>query len=144
MELINRVKDLPPHDTKKTLSLNETRNIILILNKPIAEMIQVIDNNKRLVETVQSDIDGIKEDINELKKREKFKRFDIELEDLAHPATVCAHNKCKRFVEGWETQATNMVYDQFCHDHCTIKGITTETINDPRLAHCNAFDFDTS
>ena len=99
MELINRVKDLPPHDTKKTLSLNETRNIILILNKPIAEMIQVIDNNKRLVETVQSDIDGIKEDINELKKREKFKGFDIELEDLAHPATVCAHNKCKRFVK---------------------------------------------
>ena len=52
-KLIERVKELPAHDTKKTLSLNEARNIILILNKPMVETLQLINNNKKSVETVK-------------------------------------------------------------------------------------------
>ena len=36
------------------------------------------------------------------------------------------------------------MYGTVCHDHCTIKGLPTETTNDERLATCNAFDFDTA
>ena len=45
-DLIEQVVGLPPHDTKNTLSLNESRSIILALTKPMAEIIQVIDKNK--------------------------------------------------------------------------------------------------
>ena len=129
---------------QKKYFFNSLLLLILILNKPMAEMIQIIDSNKKQVQTVQAAIDGITEDINELEKSLKLKEFDIELEDLDHPATVCAHTMCKSFAKVGQTQVTNTVYDQLCHDHCTIKGIPTETINDPRIAHCSAFDFDTT
>ena len=51
---VESVKELPAHDTKKTLSLNEARNIILILNKPMVETLQLINNNKKSVETVKN------------------------------------------------------------------------------------------
>ena len=41
------------------------------------------------------------------------------------------------------TEVTNTVYDVTCHKHCTLKGLPTETVNDPRLATCTAFEFDT-
>jgi hypothetical protein len=71
-----RVKDLPPHKTKKTLSLNEAKNIILALSKPMAETLKVIDNNKKRVKSVQKEIDfveGIK--ILDLEKKPQVQRI---------------------------------------------------------------------
>ena len=46
-KLIKQVEGLLPHDTKKTLSLNDSRNIILALSKPMAETLQIIDSNNK-------------------------------------------------------------------------------------------------
>ena len=73
----------------------------------------------------------------------KFKGFDIDLKNLDYPVTVCAHADCKRFVAVGNTEVTNTVYDVTCHKHCTLKGLPTETVNEPRLATCTAFEFDT-
>ena len=54
-----------------------------------------------------------------------------------------AHADCKRFVAVGNTEVTNTVYDVTCHKHCTLKGLPTETVNDPRLATCTAFKFGT-
>ena len=61
--LLKNVMELIPHDTKNSLRLNGARNIIPILHKPMAKMIQVIDNNKNEVESVQAEIDSIQVDI---------------------------------------------------------------------------------
>ena len=94
--LIKRVKGLPPHDTKKTLRLNETRDIILALSKPMAETLQIIDSNKKRVTSVQKEIDAVQEGIDELEENLKFKGFEIELTHLDHPVTVCAHPTARR------------------------------------------------
>ena len=54
---------------------------------------------------------------------------------------MCAHTDCKKFVKVGQTQVTNTVYPVICHKHCTIQGLPTETINDPRLATCFAFKY---
>ena len=55
--LFQRVKDLPPHETKNTLSISEARSIILALTKPMAEILQVINNNKKSAESVKKEMD---------------------------------------------------------------------------------------
>ena len=69
---LKNVMELIPHDTKNSLRLNGARNIIPILHKPMAEMIQVIDNNKKEVESVQAEIDSIHVNI---RKETQVKRF---------------------------------------------------------------------
>ena len=47
VKLFQRVKDLPPHKTKETLSMNEAGSLIIALTKPMAEIMQIIDKNKK-------------------------------------------------------------------------------------------------
>ena len=62
--LLKNVIELIPLDTKKTLRLNEARTNIPILHKLMAEMIQVIDNNKRVVE---AEIESIQVELDKFK-----------------------------------------------------------------------------
>ena len=40
---------MPPHETKKTLSLNKARNLIVAMSKPMGEAVELIQMNlKRL------------------------------------------------------------------------------------------------
>ena len=143
-KLIKTVKNLYPHDTKKTVSMNEARNIILALNMPMAGTLSLINNNKKAVESVKNEIDSAEGEMYEFGKSLTFKAFVFKVQNLDHPITVCAHTDCKKFVPVGKTQVTNTVYDVICHDHCNLTGVPTETINDERLATCRAFDFNTA
>ena len=143
-KLFECVRDLPPHKTKNTLSMNEARNIILALTKPMAEIVQLIDDNKRKVKSVKKQITLAQGDISKFEKSLKFSGFELERENLDYPITVCAHADCKKFVSVGKTKINNTIYPTICHEHCTIKGLPTETTNDERLAKCLAFDFRTS
>ena len=44
-KLFDYVTKLQPHDTTKTLSLNEARNCIIAMSKPMGEAVQLIELN---------------------------------------------------------------------------------------------------
>ena len=45
LKLLARVMRLKPHETKETLSLNEARNYIIALSKPMGEAVDLINGN---------------------------------------------------------------------------------------------------
>lgn len=49
-KLFQRVMEMKPHDTKKTLSLNEARNYVIALSKPMEEAFELITINLKRIE----------------------------------------------------------------------------------------------
>ena len=47
--LFERMKGMTPHDTKKTLSLNEARNCIIALSKPMGQAVELIEMNLKKI-----------------------------------------------------------------------------------------------
>ena len=45
-QMFDQIRSLPPHDTKKTVSMNEARNIVIKLSKPMAEILDVVEKTK--------------------------------------------------------------------------------------------------
>ena len=43
---------MKPHETKKTLSLNEARNCIIAMSKPMGQAVQLIEINLRKIKEV--------------------------------------------------------------------------------------------
>ena len=52
-KLFDLVKNMKPHDTKKTLSLNEARNCIIAMSKPMGQAVQLIEINLKTIKDVK-------------------------------------------------------------------------------------------
>ena len=64
---------MPLHETKKTLSLNEARNFIVAMSKPMGEAVELIDKSSKEIEKVK--------EINALTSvKDKKEKFIAELE----------------------------------------------------------------
>lgn len=93
--LFELVTKLQPHDTKKTLSLNEARNCIIALSKPMGEAVQLIEMNLKNINEKssmkgkkQAFIDELTNRIKEYKEEKKFifdcaSRFGVFLKENA-------------------------------------------------------------
>ena len=78
-KLFDYVTKLQPHDTKKTLSLNEARNCIIAMSKPMDEAVQLIEMNLKNINE-KSSMKGkkqafIDELTNRIKEYEEEKKF---------------------------------------------------------------------
>ena len=54
---------LKPHDTKETLSLNEARNYIIALSKPMEEAVDLINMNLKAIEGIREQLAGCEQNI---------------------------------------------------------------------------------
>lgn len=54
---------LKPHDTKETLSLNEARNYIIALSKPMGEAVDLINRNLKAIEGIREQLAGCEQNI---------------------------------------------------------------------------------
>ena len=70
--LFNFVKSMTPHETKKTLSLNEARNFIIAMSKPMGEAVQLIEMNLKEVELIKK---LVKQDNDEIEKFQERLHF---------------------------------------------------------------------
>ncbi|PFX30532.1 uncharacterized protein LOC111323450 [Stylophora pistillata] len=136
--LFERVKSMTPHDTKKTLSLNEARNCIIALSKPMGQAVELIEMNLKKIKDVKDQCQTFEKDIKEFQRELRFKGFDLEVEPLDYPMTVCAATACKRYVPVGKSGQQNIVYEQVCHDHCNLSGVAIETTNNDQLHGCCA------
>ena len=138
--LFERVKSMTPHDTKKTLSLNEARDCILALSKPMGQVVELIEMNLTKIKDVKDQCQAFEKDIKDFQKELKFKGFDLEIEPLNYPMTVCAASACKRYVPIGKSGQQNTVYEQVCHNRCNLSGVPIETTNNDQLHGCWAME----
>ena len=92
--LINYVISLPPHKIKDTVSVNEGRRLILRLSHPLAIISQNIDSNIVVLERRKDELKDSNKSIEELKTKLRIPTIKLQVEELAHPRTVCTDSSC--------------------------------------------------
>ena len=139
-KLFDLVKNMKPHDTKKTLSLNEARNCIIAMSKPMGQAVQLIEINLKKIKDVKDQCKGYDADIRSFQEELHFKAFDLETTPLDYPVTGCAAETCKKYVNIGKSRERNTVYQQVYHDHCYLSGVPVETTNNaqPGVRECAA------
>ncbi len=129
---------MKPHDTKKTLSLNDARNCIIAMSKPMGEAVELIEKNLKKINDVKVECKVYDADIRSFQAELHFKGYEREIEYLPYPMTVCAAETCKKYVNIGKSRERNTVYPQICHDHCNLSGVPVETTNNQQLRGCAA------
>jgi len=140
--LLKYFENLTPHQVKNTVSLNETRHLITELTKPMAEIMQVMNDT---IKVNQDQIESLRED--RLKTRDLEKQLYVTIRTLqAHPIdrpmTVCSHANCVDHEDdGTDTsrQTLRVVYKTRCHNPCSLRNVTADQIAHPKLIKCSAF-----
>ena len=129
---------MPPHETKKTLSVNEARNFIIAMSKPMGEAVDLIDRNSEKIEKARTQCKADDDEIQKFQERLHFKGVKRKRNHLAHPITVCTHQKCRQYELIGKSKQRETIFPQICHDHCHLKGIPSETTNNPQIYNCRA------
>lgn len=129
---------MPPHETKKTLSVNEARNFIIAMSKPMAQAVELIYRNSKQIEKAKNECKADDDQIQKFQERLHFKGLKRKRNQLAHPITVCTHQDCRQYHLIGESKQQETIFSQVCHDHCHLEGIPIETTNNPRLYYCGA------
>ena len=134
--------EMKPHETKETLSLNNAREYTLVLAKPMAETVELININLKKIKAEKEKCKACESDMKSFQAQLKFKGFDLTFVKLEYPMTVCAGQGCKTYVNVGEDRVRHTVYNQICHDHCYLSGVPYETINNEKLRDCKAMKND--
>ena len=129
---------MEPHETKKTLSLNEARNCIIAMSKPMGQAVQLIEINLKKIKDVKDQCKVYDADIRSFQEELHFKAMELEITQLDYPMTVCAAETCKKYVNIGKSRERNTVYQQVCHAHCYLSGVPVETTNNEQLRVCAA------
>ena len=137
-KLFEFIKDMPPHETKKTVSVNEARNFTVAMSKPMAEAVDLIDRNSNEIEKARTKWKAKDDEIQKSQERLYFKGFKRTRNHLPHPITVCTHQNCREYKLIGKSKQQETIFSQICHDHCYLKGIPNETTNNPQIYNCRA------
>ena len=129
---------MPPHEIKKTLSLNEARNFIIAMSKPMGEAVQLIEMNLKKVELTKKLVKHDNDEIEKFQERLHFTGYERDIIELDYPRTVCAHEDCKDYKYVGQSKERQTIYTTECHSHCYLKGVPTETTNNEQLYRCAA------
>ncbi len=129
---------MKPHETKKTLSLNEARNCIIAMSKPMGQAVQLIEMNLKKINDVKDQCKVFDADIKSFQAELPFNAFELEVKQLDYPMTVCAAETCKKYVNIGRSRERNTIYQQICHHHCYLSGVPVETTNNEQLRNCRA------
>ncbi|GBC01557.1 hypothetical protein RclHR1_04230002 [Rhizophagus clarus] len=140
LRLIHYLIERPPHIIKDTLSLNNTRNTVIILSKPLAEIGQLIQTNIKLIKEQQNEVETSNKTIEELKEQLYIPQIDLESVALGHPRTVCTSISCVRSVQIGQSNISKIDYITHCHRHCYLEKVKCNKINNAALKNCAAMD----
>ena len=102
----------------------------------MGQAVELIEMNLKKIKDMKDQCQTFEKDIKAFQKEIKFKGFDLEIEPLDYPMTVCAASACKRYVPIGKSGQQNTVYEQVCHNHCNLSGVPIETTNNDQLHRC--------
>ncbi|CAG8615968.1 4350_t:CDS:1 [Ambispora gerdemannii] len=121
--LVEYLVTRPHHSIKDTLTLNNSREIVLLLSKPLAEIGQLIEINIKMIEDKQTEIENSNKTMEQLEGKLYIPQVDLEPIALSHPSTIC--NECKTH----------------CHPHCFLPFATQNSIGSKFLLLCSAINY---
>ncbi|KAK0631372.1 hypothetical protein B0T14DRAFT_559179 [Immersiella caudata] len=139
--LINYFRSRQPHLVTNTISLNGTRQLILGLTKPMAEIAQLIQQNIIRCQAQEKEIADRRLAGEDLRKKLQIQKVLLKSRPLSMPRTVCADRNCIEVKDNGGQQIT--VYKTHCHPECYLDGVRVEAIGQPGLIHCVAFNGNT-
>lgn len=85
---------LKAHMIRNTISINEVRRFIIQLSQPLAEIVQHINNNVRVLEQHERDLQIENQSLEEMKHKLYMPVLELKVTTLTQPTTVCATPKC--------------------------------------------------
>jgi GTPase SAR1 family protein len=130
--LITHMRQLRPHNVIETLSINEARAVILMLIQPLHDITTLIQRN------VTNYVDNRDELVKQLQQNLAVSDFDIEIEELSRPRTVCTEKKCISSEKVAGTNYYTTHYKQICHATCYLRDIPLHCYPEPGLKRCAA------
>ncbi|RGB27690.1 hypothetical protein C1646_657927 [Rhizophagus diaphanus] len=136
MRLIKYLIKPQPHVVEDTISLNNSRNTVILLSKPLAEMEHLILQNIILINEKQEEIKNSDETIEELGEKLYVSQIDLKPVKLRYPRTVCTDNKCIQIIRTKNIKKIN--YARICCSHCYLKFSRHNVINNKILMLCSA------
>ena len=136
--LTEHISKLPAHEIMKTVSLNQARCLVIKLSKPLAEILQTLDNTRKEGERAKELIRNTNQEIQDFKNL-GIKSFSLEIEDLENPRTVCTHPACVN-KERRRSHSPSIPHG-ICHDVCydTVTDINDCSTTNLRILRCAAF-----
>ncbi|CAG2101161.1 unnamed protein product, partial [Medioppia subpectinata] len=116
--LFNYIKQLPAHKVMDTLSLNNAKQIIQLLTKPLADITKNIADNINQCELHRLQIRGFSGTIDELSKKLYIPSVEIISVPLDRPKTVCGADQCceRKTIN----DITEVTYTTDCHSPCYL------------------------
>lgn len=136
--LLRTTLKLPMHSVQMTLTMNETRNMITKMTKPMIAMSIAIKTTKTKIEKAIVETRELLEQGLQLDKKLDVDYIVPVEKKVPWPRTVCCHKDCTKRVRKGERSVTE--YKQICHDNCKIASAGDEIMADPNLTGCSAFD----
>jgi GTPase SAR1 family protein len=132
--MMARIMQCDLHAVRDMESLNEAHQLIRKLPRPIGEITTLIQENIQLAEDHKRKVLANAKDIIPNRIPEKI----AEVVTLRYPRTICKSRKCSKVIE--IDGEIKLDYKRKCHEHCYLKGVEQEVINNPILKHCSAMD----
>ena len=129
---------MTPHDTKETVSLNEARNFTVAMSKAMGEAVELIYRDSKEIEQIENLCRASDDEIQKLQERLHFKGFERKRNQLRHTITVCTHKDCTEYKLIGKSKQQETIFKQICHERCYLKGIPSETTNNPQIYNCRA------
>ncbi|KAH0556291.1 hypothetical protein GP486_005782 [Trichoglossum hirsutum] len=143
--LLAHFRTLVPHQIRSTISLNETRDLIKKLIKPMANCIQAIQASIKINEVVEEGLSTRQLSERELLGKLHSPKIVLKGYKVDQPRTVCADVGCVEYSnEGiaYDGKILKTIYKSLCHKPCYLSGIQKDAVNPPGLINCAAFDKD--
>ncbi|GBC01566.1 hypothetical protein RclHR1_04230011 [Rhizophagus clarus] len=137
LRLIEYLVNRQPHAVEDTLSLNNSRNIVILLSKPLAEIERLIQQNIILIKEKQEEINNSNKTIKELEGKLYIPQIDIEPVKLKFPRTVCTDSNCVGLLQISDNIKT-IDYVKHCCSHCSLRFSKYNVINNKVLIFCSA------
>ncbi|PKC66020.1 hypothetical protein RhiirA1_419819 [Rhizophagus irregularis] len=137
LRLIEYLVKRQPHIVEDTLSLNNSRNTVLLLSKPFAEIERLIQKNIILIKEKQEEINNSSKTIEELKGKLYASQLDFETRKLDYPRTVCTNISCIELLQV-NDDIDLIDYVKHCCKNCYVRFTKYDEINNKMLFFCSA------
>ncbi|CAG8599691.1 5398_t:CDS:2, partial [Gigaspora rosea] len=96
MRLLQYIINCTPHKLIDTISLNNARQIVAILYKPLVEVNRNIQENISHIEKLKKEIQRTDISIEELKSKLYIPDIKLEIKSLDRPKVVCTSSNCQK------------------------------------------------
>jgi hypothetical protein len=137
--LLNHFRGLPPHQTKATLSLNETRYLIAQLTIPMAEISKSITKSIAINEADSKALGDARLTGADLKQRLNLQKLSLIAKPLGRPRTVCSNPKCIRVQHDATTGQEITIRKALCHNPCCLTDVPPDSVGTEKIRGCAAF-----